>query len=72
MAVVIPIDEMSVSERIAAMEAIWQSLSREPSDVPSPPWHGDMLAAREESVRSGGAGFLDWEECKRTLRETFS
>lgn len=71
MAVTIPVDEMSVSEKIAAMEAIWQSLSSEPSNVPSPPWHGGILAAREEDVRSGNARFLDWEECKKTLRKTF-
>lgn len=72
MAVTIPIDEMTVSEKIAAMEAIWESLSAEPANVPSPPWHGDTLAEREERVRSGNASFQDWEECKKTLRGTFS
>lgn len=72
MALVIHVDKMSTSEKIAAMEAIWQSLSGVPSDVPSPPWHGEVLKAREESIQSGNAAFGDWEECKKELRKTFS
>jgi len=72
MTVVIPVEKMSISEKIAAMKALWQSLSNVPSDVPSPPWHGEVLKAREESIHSGDAVFGDWEECKKELRKTFS
>ena len=69
MAAGIQINEMTVSEKIAAMEALWESLSTDPSYEPSPPWHGEVLAAREKNVREGTAKLLDWDECKKALRE---
>jgi hypothetical protein len=71
MAVTIPVDEMTLQEKLDAMEAIWESLSADPSNVPSPSWHAEVLAEREESVRQGKARFLDWDECKKALLERF-
>jgi len=40
-------------------------------DVPSPAWHADVLAQREEDVRLGKARVLDWDECKKALQWLF-
>jgi hypothetical protein len=45
----IPLDKMSLTEKLEAMEAIWTDLSRTPDDVPVPQWHRDVLKARQES-----------------------
>jgi len=61
----IPLDKMSLAEKLEAMEALWVDLSRTPADVPVPQWHRDVLKARQESP----ASWLDWEQVKATLRE---
>ena len=61
----IPLDKMSLAEKLEAMEALWADLSRTPADVPVPQWHRDVLKARQESP----ATWLDWEQVKVSLRE---
>ena len=62
MAVNPPLNEMSVEEKLQAMEAIWMDLSREPDRIESPPWHKDVLEETERRVESGEATFSDWEK----------
>ena len=61
----IPLDKMSLAEKLEAMEALWEDLSRTPADVPVPKWHRDVLKSRQESP----ATWLDWEQVKASLRE---
>jgi hypothetical protein len=42
---------MSSSERVEAMELLWESFSTEGIDSPSPDWHGKVLAERSEVFR---------------------
>lgn len=63
-----PLDQMSVEEKLELMEALWEDLSRNQADVPSPAWHGEVLAEREAQIARGEARFLDWEEAKQRLR----
>ena len=71
MSVTIPVDEMTLQEKLDALEAIWESLSADPSNVPSPSWHAEVLAEREESMRQGKVRILDWDDCLKSLREQF-
>ena len=65
----ISLDKMTVAEKLALMERLWADLSRQPEDVPSPQWHGDVLAQRMAAVRDGRTDFVDWDDAKRRLRE---
>ena len=65
----IRLDTLSVAEKLALMERLWADLSRRPVDIPSPDWHGDVLAARLDAVREGRTTFVDWEDAKRRLRD---
>ena len=65
---VLPLDEMTISDKLQAMEQIWDNLCREPENLPSPDWHGDILKAREERVERGSAQFKDWPEAKEKIR----
>ena len=69
MKLAIPLDEMTTAEKLQAMEEIWADLQRMPAEVPSPGWHGDVLAAREGRVREGQSHFSDWNEAKSRIRE---
>ena len=65
----ISLDKMTVADKLALMERLWADLSRHPENVPSPQWHGDVLAQRMAAVRDGRTDFVDWDDAKRRLRE---
>ena len=69
MQVPIPLDRMTVEDKLRALEAIWSDLQRTPDEVPSPAWHADVLRAREDRVREGISQFADWTDAKRRVRE---
>ena len=68
MSIDIRINAMSSAEKLQLMEALWQSLTRNPPDIPSPNWHGDVLEQRRQAVREGRAAFEDWDSAKQRLR----
>ena len=69
---ILPLNEMSVEEKLQTMEALWQSLSAEPSAIESPPWHEEELRERERRIESGETKFIDWEEAKADIRRRTS
>lgn len=69
MEVAIPLDKMTTSDKLRALEAIWDDLWRTPNEVPSPSWHADVLQAREDRVRDGSSQFGDWADAKRGIRK---
>ena len=64
----LPIDALSVTDKLLLMERLWEHLSRNPSDIASPNWHGEILAEREAAVREGWASFVEWDAAKERLR----
>jgi hypothetical protein len=65
----LPLHEMSLEEKLQAMEALWDDLSREPDRIESPSWHQDLLKETERRVESGEATFSDWEKAKVSIRD---
>lgn len=68
----LPLDEMSVEEKLQTMEAIWKNLSTNPEQIESPAWHEEELRVREAQVDSGEAKFFDWEKAKEEIRRQTS
>jgi hypothetical protein len=64
----LPLKEMSRAEKIMALEALWEDLSRNEAEFESPAWHQDELAATEQRVKSGKEEPIDWEYAKKQLR----
>ena len=64
----LPLNEMTVEEKVQTMEALWQSLSAHPAAVESPAWHKEELRERERKIESGEAKFIDWEKAKADIR----
>lgn len=69
MNILLPLDKMTVSEKLAAIELLWDDLCRSPKDVPSPEWHKSILAEREKKVLDGKASFSDLNEAKKRIRK---
>ena len=58
----VDLTHLNLTERLAAMEALWDSLSHDPS----PAWHAQVLARRREELIQGLA--KPWDQAKRELR----
>lgn len=65
----LPLDKMTTSDKLSVMEQLWDDLCREPDQVPSPSWHGEVLSGREKRVREGQARFSDLAEAKERIRK---
>jgi Putative addiction module component len=68
MSLPLPLHEMTLEEKLQAMEALWDDLSRNPDSIESPSWHEDVLRERQQRVDSGEASFMDWEQAKAYIR----
>ncbi len=62
----VEITKMSIAERLQAIEALWNSLLDNESEVESPQWHRDILEERKRKIEDGKAEFIALEELKTT------
>jgi poly(3-hydroxyalkanoate) synthetase len=46
------IDNLSTEQQQAAFDLLWQRLAAGPQALPSPAWHGEVLAYRSENPSS--------------------
>ncbi|MBN1901369.1 addiction module protein [Candidatus Sumerlaeota bacterium] len=70
MAIILPLDKMSIGEKISTMEKIWDDLCRGVEEIPSPPWHERILQKREEDEKNGAESLIDWETAKKNIRDS--
>jgi hypothetical protein len=68
MAVDLPLAQMSLADKLQAMELLWADLSKDPDQVVSPAWHGEELRRRSEEVQQGKASFQAWDTAIGELR----
>jgi len=61
------LNEMTLREKLAAMEALWEDLSRTPGVVESPAWHKEVLEQRQNRVAEGKAGYTAGDSAKVDL-----
>ncbi len=69
MPVDLPLETMSLAEKLDAMERLWSDIAKKPGEVPSPDWHQDVLTERKRLVSEGKLKFVDWETTIAQLRE---
>jgi len=69
MDIALPLDKMSVEEKLRVLERVWEDLARTPSSVPSPAWHRDVLEAREKRFTEGQERSIPWEKAKEEIRK---
>lgn len=62
------LQQLPRSEKLKLMEALWEDLSRPDSELQSPAWHAEELAATERRLAEGKEQILDWEAAKQVLR----
>jgi len=62
------IKKMSRTERLAALEALWDSLLDEESQIESPQWHRDVLEERRKKIENGQAEFISLAKLRASRR----
>jgi hypothetical protein len=65
----LPLKDMTLQEKFAAMESISEDLARTPDAIESPPWHRDILDERLRQVAYGQARFIYLETSKADIRK---
>ncbi|MCD6584206.1 MAG: addiction module protein [Desulfobacteraceae bacterium] len=68
----LPLEKMSISDKISTMELLWDDICRNVPEFISPSWHGDILKKREESLKQGKDEFEDWEKAKKDIWNAIS
>jgi hypothetical protein len=68
MPISLPLKDMTLQEKLAVMESIWEDLARTPEAIESPDWHKDIL----ERLAEGTTRFTDWETAKADIRKKLS
>ncbi len=63
------LDSLSTADKLRTMEYLWDDLCRHADAVPTPAWHGEVLAERVLAVTNGQAIFRDWESEKSRIRD---
>ena len=72
MASTLPLEKMSVEEKLQAMESLWDDLCSKAGVMPSPAWHEDVLAERQAMQERGDDHSEDWDAAKRNIRNKLS
>ena len=60
------IRQMSFHEKLQAMEALWEDITREEGQLEVPQWHKNLLDGRE-ALERGEIRVLDWEDAKKEI-----
>lgn len=68
----LPLKEMTLQEKFAAMESLWEDLARTSNAIESPAWHKDILDERRQRLAEGQSRFIDWETAKADVRKKLS
>jgi putative addiction module component (TIGR02574 family) len=72
MNVVLPLDQMTLPEKLQLMEDLWDNLSKSPAALESPDWHKEVLDEGTAKAASGQEKFTDWETAKEEIRRSIS
>jgi len=67
--IALPLDRMTLAEKLMAMEALWDSLCRDESQIPVQEWHKELLDERQRQIDAGEAKFIDWDAAKARIRD---
>jgi hypothetical protein len=61
---ILDVKSMTPSQRVLAMEALWESMCQEEGEVASPDWHEAVLEERRARIERGEVGFVTLQQLK--------
>lgn len=66
---VLPLEKMTVAEKMDIVDRIMDDLSRNAKSIPEIGWHGDELSRRAENLKNGTDRFISLEDAEQRIRE---
>lgn len=69
MEITLPLDQMTVEEKLGLIERIWEDLRAKEDQIPVPEWHLEILRERQQLVAEGKAEFVDLDAFKKLVDE---
>ncbi len=69
MPISLPLNKMSIEEKLQVMEAIWDDLSQNADKIQPPAWHREILAEREEAIARGEEQFEEWDKARENIEK---
>ncbi|MDT4329103.1 addiction module protein [Methylomonas sp. MV1] len=63
--------QLSAGEKLKLIEALWQDLLEQESDLPELDWHREVLEGTAQAYQAGEIEALDWQAAKNALRAEF-
>lgn len=69
---VLPLDRMTVEDKLKAVEMLWDDLCRNEKQIPFADWQKELLDERQRQIDAGKAKFSDWETAKKRIRKRTS
>lgn len=67
--VILPLEKMTVAEKLEVVDRIMDDLSRNSSSIPVIEWHGEVLKHRAENLANGTDRFITIEKAEKRIRE---
>ncbi|HRI46983.1 MAG TPA: addiction module protein [Ignavibacteriaceae bacterium] len=64
----LPLDEMTIHDKLKVMEDLWVDLTKQDNTYTSPEWHNEVLILRAKRVQEGEENYKEWEVAKKELR----
>ena len=64
----LPLESMTIEEKLIIMESLWADLCKAQDQLSSPPWHESLLQEREQQLKTGEDSFMDWQAAKQKIR----
>lgn len=65
------IENLTRSEKLRMMEALWDDLARDSvTPLSSPEWHAQALQEAERSHAENQTNFVSWDVAKKALRDS--
>lgn len=69
---VLPLDRMSIEEKLRAIEMLWDDLCRNEKKLLITDWQKHLLDERDQQIQKGEAKFSDWDAAKKRIRDRTS
>ena len=63
----LPLDKMTIEDKLQTMESLWEDLCKTADSLASPDWHRDILKVRELDLKNGNDEFVEWETAKKEI-----
>lgn len=64
----LPLDTMTVGEKVQLLELVWDNLCHQSGDIRSPEWHAAILQERQKQIKDGTMTVSPWSEAKERLQ----